>query len=301
MGSARIRTRLNGFVAALGLLALAACQSVTPQGAASVPSSTTAAPAVAAVNTLSLAPVPAKAEARARAEIVIDARSGKALYELDADAPRYPASLTKMMTLYLLFEEVSAGKLNLDSPLRVSANAASQPPAKIGVKAGSTISVKDAAQAIAVKSGNDVAVVIAENISGSERAFARKMTQKAQALGMRRTRFVNASGLPDTAQVTTARDMATLARALKTRFPQYASYFRARSFSYGGRTFKATNNLLGRVAGVDGMKTGYIRLSGFNLAASARRGGKSLIVVVMGGPSEGARDRRVAELIEENF
>jgi len=206
-----------------------------------------------------------------------------------------------MMTLYLLSEAVSEGRYSLSSPLTVSANAAGQAPAKIGLSAGSSITVEQAARALAVKSANDVSVAVAENLAGSEAAFAREMTAKARALGLSRTRFVNASGLPDPAQVTTARDMAKLGIALKQRFPQYGSYYTARSFTYNGRTFRATNNLLGKVAGVDGLKTGYVRMSGYNLVATARRGGKQLIVVVMGGKSEQARDTEVARLIEAHF
>ncbi|MEP3665745.1 MAG: D-alanyl-D-alanine carboxypeptidase family protein, partial [Roseibium sp.] len=208
---------------------------------------------------------------------------------------------TKMMTLYLLIEEVASGRYSLSTPLNVSAKAARQPPAKLGLKAGSTITVEQAARALAVKSANDVAIVIAENISGSESAFASKMTSKARALGLSRTRFVNASGLPDPAQVTTARDMASLGRALKNRFPQYGSYFRATSFSFNGRSYRATNNLLGKVAGVDGLKTGYISMAGYNLVATARRGNAQRMVVVMGGKSEGARDRQVTKLLEQSF
>lgn len=276
---------------------LAACQSV-PSPAPSTPaaSGVATAPAVAPVGY-----APATAVERGNAELVIDVSTGTVLYDVDADAPRYPASLTKMMTLYLLFEEVAAGRYSLSSPLNVSAKAAAQPPAKLGLKAGSTITVEQAARALAVKSANDVAVVVAENIAGSEAAFASRMTSRARALGLTRTRFVNATGLPDPAQVTTARDMATLGLALKRGFPQYASYYRAKSFSYGGRTFRATNNLIGKVAGVDGLKTGYIRMSGYNLVATGRRSGKPFVVVVMGGQSEASRDREVTRLIETYF
>ncbi len=279
-----------------GLL-LASCQT------ASGPVSTAAVtPQASAPQTASLVSyAPSTAVPRGHSVLVLDAASGRELHAVNADEARFPASLTKMMTLYLLFEEVSAGRKSLSSPLSVSANAARQPPAKIGLKAGTTISVEQAARALAVKSANDVAVAVAENISGSEAAFARKMTSKARLLGLRKTRFVNASGLPDTAQVTTARDMAKLGRALKSRFPQYASYFRARSFTYNGRSFRATNNLLGKVQGVDGLKTGYIGLSGYNLVATAQRGGKKRLVVVMGGKSESSRDREVTQLLESHF
>lgn len=284
----------------LGLVAslfLAACQTAgAPNASAPSVSQTAPAPQVAAVSY-----APSTAVARGHSALVIDAATGAELHAQNADAARFPASLTKMMTLYLLFEEVSAGRKSLSTPLSVSANAARKPPAKIGLKAGTTITVEQAARALAVKSANDVAVAVAENISGSEEAFAREMTAKARSLGLTRTRFVNASGLPDPAQVTTARDMAKLGRALKSRFPQYASYFRAKTFTYNGRTFKATNNLLGKVAGVDGLKTGYIGLSGYNLVATAQRSGKKRLVVVMGGASESARDREVTQLLENSF
>jgi len=275
---------------------LVACQ--TAQGPTTVTAPAATPPAIETTPLPVISFAPATAVERGFSALVLNASTGEELYAVEADAPRYPASLSKMMTLYLLFEAVSSGRYSLSSPLNVSAKAASQPPAKIGLAAGSTITVEQAARALAVKSANDVAYAVAENLAGSEAAFARQMTSKARALGLSRTRFVNASGLPDTAQVSSARDMAKLAIALKRRFPQYASYYRAKSFSYGGRTFRATNNLLGTVRGVDGMKTGYIRMSGYNLVATANRGGKRLVVVVIGGKSESARDREVTRLIE---
>ncbi|WP_420333213.1 D-alanyl-D-alanine carboxypeptidase family protein [Roseibium sp.] len=293
------RDKLTRKVGAVLLaLMLAACQTAQ----APSPSVSSATPvADASVQTASLPATgyaPATAQERGFSALVLNASTGEQLYAVDADAARFPASLTKMMTLYLLFEAVAEGRYSLSSPLTVSENAASQPPAKIGLKAGTTITVQQAARALSVRSANDVGVAVAENLAGSEAAFARQMTQQARALGLSRTRFVNATGLPDPGQVTTARDMAKLGLALKRRFPQYASYYRAKSFTYNGRTFKATNNLLGKVSGVDGLKTGYIRMSGYNLVATARRGGKQLIVVVMGGQSESARDREVTRLIE---
>ncbi|WP_434050940.1 MAG: D-alanyl-D-alanine carboxypeptidase family protein [Roseibium sp.] len=279
-------------------LLLAACQTAQ---APSPSASSASAVANAPVQSTSLPVVgyaPATAEERGFSALVLDASTGQQLYAVDADAARFPASLTKMMTLYLLFEAVAEGRYSLSSPLTVSENAASQPPAKIGLKAGTTITVQQAARALSVRSANDVGVAVAENLAGSETAFARQMTQQARALGLSRTRFENATGLPDPGQVTTARDMAKLGLALKRRFPQYASYYRAKSFTYNGRTFKATNNLLGKVSGVDGLKTGYIRMSGYNLVATARRGGKQVIVVVIGGKSESARDKEVTRLIE---
>ncbi len=237
-------------------------------------------------------------EARAHAAIVVDAPSGRVLFEEDAEGLRYPASLTKMMTLYLLFDAVEAGRFNLASELPVSQEAASRPPAKLGVKAGDTITVDQAIRAMAVRSSNDVAVVVAEAVAGSEERFVDRMNRKASSLGMRRTRFSNASGLPDPDQVSTARDMAILGRALVTRHRRFAGYFSLREWTFEGRRIRATNKLLGRVDGVRGIKTGYIRLSGFNLAVHVQRGGRSLIVVVFGGRTGAARDAKVEELIE---
>ncbi|GGE34973.1 penicillin-binding protein [Agaricicola taiwanensis] len=279
-------------IAAAGLIAmaLAACQS-SPR-----PEVQAATPVLAPI-----APILGAAEERGHSVLVVDAGSGAVLHEVNAEALRYPASLTKMMVLYMAFEDIAAGKLSLGDAMVVSPEAASRPPARLGLKAGSMITVRDAVTALAVKSANDVAVVMAEHLAGSEGLFASRMTQKARQLGMTRTRFVNASGLPDPNQVTTARDMAILGRALKMRFPQYASAFRTREFVYGGKRYEATNKLLGTVPGVDGIKTGYIRLAGYNIVASARRGGRQLIVVVMGGDSQRARDLEVASLMEQYF
>lgn len=239
------------------------------------------------------------AQARTGAAIVVDTNSGKILYSDKAESLRYPASLTKMMTLFILFEEIEAGRVSLNSQLFVTNEAASRPPSKIGIRAGGTLRVEDAVRALAVKSANDVAYAIAENIEGTEAAFARRMTSTARTLGMNKTHFVNASGLPDREQITTARDMAILARNMKKRHPRLSRYFALRDFTYGGRTYRSTNRLLGKVPGVDGMKTGYIRDAGFNLVATAKRGRKSIVVVVIGGSSGSARNKRVTELIEE--
>jgi D-alanyl-D-alanine carboxypeptidase len=231
------------------------------------------------------------------AGLVIEATSGAQLYADHADELRYPASLTKMMTLYVLFEEIDRGRLDMNSPLVVSEQAARQPASKLGVKAGSSIRVEEAIPAIAVKSANDVATVVAENISGSEAAFAERMTRTARSLGMRNTSFRNASGLPDPAQVTTARDMAVLVRALQRRFPHHYSAFSAESFTYGGRTYRSTNQLIGEVPGMDFGKTGYTRASGYNLVTSVERGGRRIIVVVLGAPSGAARNAQVEQLV----
>ncbi len=233
------------------------------------------------------------------AAIMVDANTGKVLYAQNPDALRHPASVTKVMTLYLLFEQLEAGKLKLTSDLEVSSKAASQSPSKLGLKPGSTIEVEDAIKAIVTRSANDVAVVIAENIGGSEANFGRMMTAKARALGMSRTTFVNASGLPNQRQVTTARDLSILGRAIQERFPKKYKYFATRSFYYRGERIGNHNRLLGRVEGVDGIKTGYTRASGFNLLTNVERDGRHLVGVVLGGSSGRSRDNRMAELISD--
>jgi D-alanyl-D-alanine carboxypeptidase len=235
------------------------------------------------------------------AAIVVEAGSGDVLYAVNADQLRYPASLAKMMTLYILFEEIETGRLRTNSELSVSPNAARQPASKLGLRAGSSIRVEDAILAIAVRSANDVAVVVAENISGSEAAFAARMTRTGQSLGLRSTTFRNASGLPDPAQRTTARDMAALARALQTRFPRFYRAFSTRNFTYAGRNYESTNDLLGDIPGMDGIKTGYTRASGYSLATSVNRGGRRIILIVMGEPTHAARSAHVAALVGEHF
>lgn len=245
------------------------------------------------------APPPVAAPVSAKhAAIVVDGNTGRTLYESASTEPRYPASLTKMMTLYLLFEAMDRGQLSLATPLPVSAEAASQPPSKLDLKAGQTIPVESAIQALATKSANDVAVVVAEALAGSEAQFAAMMTSKARSLGMNSTTFRNASGLPDAEQRTTARDMALLGMALRKRFPHHYGYFSARSFAYNGRSVRGHNHILSRVEGADGIKTGYIRASGFNVVSSVSRDGRRLIVTVMGGESAKARDDYAEALIE---
>jgi D-alanyl-D-alanine carboxypeptidase len=233
------------------------------------------------------------------AAIVVDANTGAVLYTNNADASRHPASLTKIMTLYLLFERLESGKLALDSQLRVSEHASDQAPTKLGLREGSTISVEDAIKGLVTRSANDAAVVIAENLAGSEEEFARQMTRKARALGMTNTVYRNASGLPDSGQVTTARDQATLGRAIQERYPRYYRYFSIRSFTFRGQRISNHNNLLGRVDGVDGIKTGYIRASGFNLVTSLKRNGRYVVAVVLGGASAGSRDARMRQLLAQ--
>ncbi len=233
------------------------------------------------------------------AAIVLDANSGNVLHSDKADELRHPASLTKIMTLYLLFERLEAGKIRLDTQIPVSEHASIQAPTKLGLKPGETIAVEDAIQAMATKSANDAAVAVAEAIGGSEREFADMMTLKAHALGMTRTLYRNASGLPNDEQVTTARDQALLGRTIAERFPRYYRYFATPSFTYHGRTMRNHNQLLGHVEGMDGIKTGYTEASGFNLVASVRRNNRHIVSVVMGGTSAGARDARMRNLIEE--
>ncbi|MGE3987312.1 serine hydrolase, partial [Pseudorhodoplanes sp.] len=226
---------------------------------------------------------------------------GDVLHSTHADAIRYPASLTKIMTLYLLFERLEAGRVKLDTQMEVSSFAASQAPTKLGLKPGQTLMVEDAIKALVTKSANDAAVVIAEHLAGSQEEFARQMTRKARALRMSRTVYRNANGLPDSAQVTTARDQALLGLAIQDRFPRYYRYFATRSFAYRGVRMSNHNRLLGRVTGVNGIKTGYTRASGFNLVSAVERGDRRIVAVVLGGTSAGARDARMRNLIEQKF
>jgi len=233
--------------------------------------------------------------------IIVDGNSGATLSANNPDASRHPASLTKIMTLYLLFERLDAGKLKLDSDMEVSEHASEQAPTKLGLRPGQTIKVEDAIKGLVTRSANDAAVVIAEAISGDEDDFATLMTRKARALGMTRTVYRNASGLPNDEQVTTARDQSTLGRAIQDRFPRYYRYFATASFNYRGHAIRNHNRLLGSVEGVDGIKTGYTRASGFNLVTSMRRGNRHLVGVVLGGRSGGSRDAIMRNLLAENL
>ena len=235
------------------------------------------------------------------ASIVIDYDTGRVLHESNADTRNYPASLAKMMTLYLAFEALERGDITLDRKLKVSRRAAGMPAAKLGLKRGETITVENAILALITKSANDAAVVVAEALGGKETKFARMMTRKAKALGMKRTQFRNASGLPNRRQLSTARDMATLARALIRDFPKYYKLFSTKEFVYKGRRHRNHNRLLRKYAGADGLKTGYIRASGFNLAASVSRNGRRLIAVVFGGKTPRSRDRHIAKLLDRGF
>jgi D-alanyl-D-alanine carboxypeptidase len=268
--------------------------------------------ALTLVSLLAAALVTSAADARSRhrrssynppyASIVVDANSGKVMAAENADSRRHPASLTKIMTLYLLFEQLEAGKIKLSTELPVSAHAAAQAPSKLGLKPGQTIDVGTAISAIVTKSANDVAVIVAEALgNGSETEFAKAMTAKAHVLGMSHTVYVNASGLPDDRQVTTARDQSILGRAIQDRFPKYFHYFSTREFVFRGKRMRNHNHLLGRINGVDGIKTGYIRESGFNIVVSVHRSGRNLIAVMFGGRSGSARDARVSSLIANNI
>lgn len=257
----------------------------------------TVALAVAGCSTTETLKVPIPVSTSSKyAAIVVDANDGSTLYASGADEVRYPASLTKMMTLYLLFEALETGRVSRSTPIPVSVNAASRPPTKIGFKRGETIDVDSAIKALVVKSANDVATAVAEYLGGSEAQFAGMMTAKARQLGMNTTVFRNASGLPDSAQRTTARDMARLSMALRSRFPQYYPYFSTRSFTYRGKVIRGHNDLLA-VSGIDGIKTGYTRASGFNIATSLDRGGKRIVAVVMGETSAKKRNAHMQQLI----
>jgi D-alanyl-D-alanine carboxypeptidase (penicillin-binding protein 5/6) len=271
--------------------------------------------------TLALASIAGAAEAKARhkhsggalpsflhftsqpkyAAIVVDAKTGEVLYEQNADAHRYPASITKIMTMYLAFEALAEHRLSFDDRLVISPHAAAQAPSKVGLRAGQTISVRDAMDAIAVLSANDMAVALAEKLGGTEAHFAELMTAKAKQLGMTNTQYVNANGLPDNRQLSSARDISILSRAVLRDYPQYYSFFSTRQFTYAGRTTKNHNHLLGSMPGVDGIKTGFTNASGFNLAASAMRDDRRLIAVVMGGSSTASRDLHVEDLLNAGF
>jgi D-alanyl-D-alanine carboxypeptidase (penicillin-binding protein 5/6) len=274
---------------------------------ATLAASLCAAASPALAQTAAPAPPPPLADLRVPASepryaaIVMDAATGEVLYEKRADSPRYPASITKIMTLYLAFEALATGRLSESDILVVSPLAASQSPTKLGLRPGDTITVEDAMHAVAVKSANDMAVALSEKIGGTESQFAALMTLKAQELGMTRTRFVNANGLPDSRQITTARDIATLSRAVLRDYPQYYHYFSQEQFTFRGQTMNNHNGLLGKMPGVDGLKTGFTNAAGYNLAASAVRNGHRLITVVLGGSSGAERNANVEDLLLTGF
>ncbi len=244
--------------------------------------------------------MPYRAQANSKyAAIVIDANTGKVLHSSHADARRYPASLTKMMTLYMVFEALDTKRISKNSRITFSAYASGRPPSKLGIKPGDSITVETAIYALVTKSANDVATAVGEFLGGSEANFARMMTVKARQLGMDSTRFRNASGLPDSEQVTTARDMATLGLALREHFPHHFKVFATRSFQYGNRRYGNHNRLLGHVNGVDGIKTGYTRASGFNLVTSAGSGNRRIVAVVMGGNTGKSRNAAMTTLVNK--
>jgi D-alanyl-D-alanine carboxypeptidase len=235
------------------------------------------------------------------AAIVVDAQSGTIIESIQPTARWYPASLTKVMTVYLAFEDIEANKLNLDEELTVSAHAASQPATELGLGTNEKIKVKEAILAVILQSANDAAVVLAERMAGDEATFAERMTAKAHELGMNKTKFRNASGLPDPEQVTTARDMAVLAEALLENYPQYYHFFSTTSFTYHGTTFGTINGILSRYSGADGIKTGFTCGSGYNLVASATRDGRRLIGVLLGGESNSERHEEMGRMLDAGF
>ena len=265
----------------------------------------------AGVLSLTTAALAAGAPARAMAQspatqpkyaaIVVDANSGEVLYASRADSPRYPASITKVMTMYMAFEALEQGKVRLSDRVVISPRAAAQAPTKSGMRAGESLQLDEALRLMAVRSYNDMAVAVAEHVGGTESRFAALMTLRAQELGMSQSRFVNANGLPDSRQISSARDIALLSRAVLRDYPQYYGYFGTRDTSYNGRALRNTNGLLRTMPGVDGIKTGFTNASGFNLAASAVRDGRRLIAVVMGGASTASRNNHVQELLNAGF
>ncbi len=250
-----------------------------------------------AAATITVTVVDASAAGPKYAGIVIDANTGNVLYSENADTLHYPASLTKMMTVYLTFEALEAGRITLDTPVVFSRNAAAQAPTKLGIGAGRSVTVREAILGIVTKSANDAAMALGEMLGGSEESFARMMNDKARALGMTRTTYRNPNGLPNTAQMTTARDQARLGIALREHFPQYYGFFSETSFRLGNRVIPGHNHLIGSVRGVDGIKTGYTRAAGYNLATSVKVDGRSIVGVVLGGASTPARDNQMRKLI----
>lgn len=239
--------------------------------------------------------------ARKSAAMAVDVHTGKILYSHNIDKPHHPASLTKIMTLYMLFEYIEAGRFHMNTRLKVTENASRQAPSKLGLKPGSSILVKDAIKALITKSANDVAVIVAENLAGSEYRFTQLMTWKARKMGMNKTVFVNASGLPDKRQTTTARDMITLGLRIQKDFPQFYPLFKTKRFSYRGKVYKNHNGLMSRMRGIDGIKTGYTRASGFNLTSSIWKGRKHVVAVVMGGRTARKRDNFMARVLNKSL
>ncbi len=246
-------------------------------------------------------PANAFAAKKRYASIVVVEETGEVLHARYADQYRHPASLTKVMTLYLLFDALSRGELGMDDVMRISAKAAKARPSKLGLKAGETITVENAIRALVTKSANDVAIVVAERMAGNEGKFAGEMTRMAKLLGMSRTRFANASGLPDKRQISTARDMAALTAAIQHDFPAMFHYFSLKKFIYKKRSYGNHNSLVGRIDGVDGLKTGYTNASGYNVIVTAKRDEQRLIVVVFGGATAVQRDAHAKDLLHAGF
>ncbi len=249
-------------------------------------------------------PVPQRASLTAipkYAAIMIDPQTGEVLYAHQPDVERHPASITKVMTMFILFEEIRAGRVKMSDRVPFSFTARNQAPSRLGVGAKETISVDEAIQALATKSANDVAYAVAEFVSGSEKQFVERMNKRAREIGMKSTNFANPTGLPNPSHHSTARDIATLSRAMLSQFPNYYTYFRQRQFTWNGQVMPNHNKLLGNALGVDGIKTGYTAASGFTLAAAASRNGKRLITVVLGAPTSDARNRNVEALLSAGY
>ncbi|MBX3531218.1 MAG: D-alanyl-D-alanine carboxypeptidase [Rhizobiaceae bacterium] len=257
--------------------------------------------AMLGVATLGVGALGGMAPAAAGPHLVVDLASGKVLEQQDAFRRWYPASLTKLMTTYVVFRAIRAGEITMNSPVRVSQNAAKEPPSKMGFKPGSVLTVDNAVKILMVKSANDVATAVAESVGGSVPAFAARMNAEARRIGMNGSRWVNAHGLHNDGQYTTAHDLALLASAIRKEFPQYLSYFSIEAIQSGKALIENHNNLIARFPGADGMKTGYTCPSGFNLVASATRGGRTLLAVVIGETSVEDRDEKAAELLGEAF
>ncbi|MHC1547017.1 D-alanyl-D-alanine carboxypeptidase family protein [Phyllobacterium sp. K27] len=258
----------------------------------SVASGCTTSTSLDSVGAIASVPVTEKSAA-----IVVDGSTGAVLYQAGADLPRIPASLTKMMTLYLTFDALQSGRISKHTQIPVSAYAASQVPSKLGLKPGSTIDVDTAIKALTVKSANDVAVAMAEYLGGTEEQFAAQMTAKGRQIGLRRTVFQNASGLPDAQQITTARDMALLGLSLRKHYPQHYHYFGSQDFVFNGKVIRGHNRVLAQLNGADGIKTGYVRASGFNIVTSISDNGRQMVAVVMGGETAKLRDAQVVSLV----
>ncbi|RZP27394.1 MAG: D-alanyl-D-alanine carboxypeptidase [Alphaproteobacteria bacterium] len=233
------------------------------------------------------------------ASIIMNEKSGKVYHSINADTRNYPASLTKIMTIYMIFEKLKNKKIKMNTKLKVSKRASRQPPSKLGLYPGQKITVKQAILALVTKSANDVATVVAENLEKTERRFAYKMTKKAKSIGLTRTIFKNASGLPNKGQLSTARDMAKLAVAIRKNFPKFFYFFNKKSFVFNGIEYRNHNNLLGSYFGTDGIKTGYTNASGFNLVTSVERNGQRIIGVVFGGKTARTRDKHMVKLLNK--